>query len=71
MNWTLPMIDEKKCTVCGDCADICPTGALGLLNNQMIFQNPGNCTYCTLCEQICPQKAIRCEFTITIQERKG
>lgn len=69
MTWFLPVIDEKKCVVCGDCADICPTDAIGLKDNRVFFRNPANCTYCTLCEQICPQQAIRCEFTITVQER--
>ncbi|RJQ44907.1 MAG: 4Fe-4S dicluster domain-containing protein [Anaerolineaceae bacterium] len=71
MDWALPVIDKQKCVICGDCAEICPTGALSLLDKKIIFQNPRNCTFCTLCEQICPQKAIRCEFTITTGERKG
>ncbi|NMC30440.1 MAG: 4Fe-4S binding protein [Pelolinea sp.] len=69
-NWALPEIDQRVCIVCGDCAAICPTAALGLRAGRMIFQKPALCTYCTLCEQICPRKAIRCEFTITTMERK-
>jgi ferredoxin len=69
-NWALPEIDQRACIVCGDCAAICPTAALGLRAGRMIFQKPALCTYCTLCEQICPRKAIRCEFTITTMERK-
>ncbi len=71
MEWALPVIDAKKCVVCGDCVAICPANALGLLNGKLIYCNPRNCTFCTLCEQICPQQAVRCEFVIAEDEKKG
>ena len=69
MDLALPIINFEKCSVCGDCVEVCPTGALEFMQDQIIFINPNTCSYCTLCEQICPQKAIRCEFTII--KKKG
>ncbi len=66
MDWALPIIDEQKCVMCGDCVDVCPTDALSYYQERIIFLAPHKCTFCSICEQICPQHAIRCEFMIVM-----
>ena len=62
MDLILPVIDRKKCTLCGICIDECKTHALTILDEQVIFAQPDLCNYCTDCEGVCAQVAIRVEF---------
>jgi MinD superfamily P-loop ATPase len=53
----LPQVDDRKCTGCGRCRDICQFNAITLLNkNVLIFQEL--CHGCGGCAYFCPQKAI-------------
>ena len=61
---SLPIINKQKCTLCGQCVDICPEGVLELEEDTLVIANPQNCTYCTTCEETCPEGAVRCEFVI-------
>lgn len=65
MSPTLPIIDQKKCTLCGECVEQCPTHALAMAGNQIIYVQPSPCTYCGDCEPACPQGAIRVEYEIS------
>jgi len=60
----LPVIDNKKCTVCGECVDICPESVLAIENGRLAFVNPKACTYCGICEENCPTGAVRLEYII-------
>jgi ferredoxin len=62
MDLILPVIDRKKCTLCGNCVDECKTHALAIQDEQVIFAQPDLCTYCADCEDVCAQGAIRVEF---------
>jgi ferredoxin len=62
MDLILPLIDRKKCTLCGDCVDTCKTQALAIHNDHVIFIEPNLCNYCADCEGVCPQGAIRVEY---------
>ena len=53
----IPIIDKKKCNLCGKCVDICAFDALSI-NNQQLTINNFFCEGCGACEAICPQKAI-------------
>jgi ferredoxin len=64
MNLILPVIDRKKCTLCGECVDICKTHALAIQDEQVIFIKPDLCNYCADCEGVCAQDAIRVEYEI-------
>ncbi|MBN2138737.1 MAG: 4Fe-4S binding protein [Sedimentisphaerales bacterium] len=46
----------EKCTACGICADVCPTGAIKV-NGQAVVQ-ADLCTGCALCVGECPNNAI-------------
>ncbi len=62
-NW-LPIIDRMACTGCGDCVQMCPVDALGLVEGRAALIRPEACTYCTACEDICPADAIELPFLI-------
>lgn len=55
--------NEDKCTNCGVCTDICPTGALYMERPSMEVRfNSDHCIVCQLCLQICPYKAMEVRF---------
>jgi len=60
----LPIIDSKRCTVCGLCVDICPESVLAVEDGQLSLANPKACTYCGVCEENCPEGAVRLEYVI-------
>ncbi len=49
---------SKKCTVCGACTAMCPTGALNREDGSILFTYP-ECIACGLCEKACPESAIK------------
>lgn len=50
-------IKFEVCSGCGDCIQVCPTGALLLQNGKACWQ-AGLCEDCGLCVDACPQNAI-------------
>ncbi|MBP6940807.1 MAG: ATP-binding protein [Syntrophorhabdaceae bacterium] len=57
-NVLVPVIDQDKCTSCGECSSHCQFNALVTLpNNVLLF--PELCHGCGLCIHICPERAIR------------
>lgn len=51
--------DEEKCTMCGACTAICPTGALHIDRPSMeVLFNLDNCVVCQLCVKACPMRAM-------------
>ncbi len=63
-DWSLPIIDQQRCTRCGRCVTECPTQAVEMCKHGPVIARPTECTFCTTCEAICPVNAIRCEFEI-------
>lgn len=63
---------NEKCTGCGICTEICPTGSLktgpvlpiarGLVKMDYLNINKNTCALCGLCAAVCPFEAL--EFTI-------
>ncbi|MFA4984637.1 MAG: NIL domain-containing protein [Candidatus Omnitrophota bacterium] len=51
--------NEAKCTDCGVCVPICPTGALEIdpITRKVSFYDT-KCIACELCVKICPTKAM-------------
>lgn len=52
-------IDQDACTRCGECAQVCPLGALVVDENGCVSVRTAICTACGLCEQVCEENAIR------------
>ena len=42
---------------CGSCEDICPTGAISIIDN-VAFIDEDNCKKCRICVTVCPVEAI-------------
>ena len=55
--------NETKCTDCGVCVPICPTGALVIdpLTRKVHFYD-NKCIACELCVKICPPRAMEVHF---------
>ena len=52
--------DDQKCTQCGACTIICPTGALAIPDREtMVVEfDIEKCVACSLCVQACPPRAM-------------
>ena len=63
-DWTLPLIDQQRCTGCGLCEQLCPTKAVEVRGSRAAIVWPEACTFCDVCESYCPEGAIGRPFTI-------
>jgi len=53
----------ERCTMCGACTAICPTGALYIERPAMeVLFNEDNCIVCQLCTKVCPMRAMEVKF---------
>jgi len=50
-------MNAEQCTGCGACVEICPTGAISLIDGLAIFDQ-ARCTQCRACVDACPVGAI-------------
>ena len=51
--------DKKKCTHCGACTAVCPTGALSVERPEMSVKfEQKKCSICELCVTACPTRAM-------------
>ena len=55
--------NEAKCTDCGVCVPICPTGALAVdpITRKVHFYD-NKCIACELCVKVCPTRAMEGRF---------
>ena len=55
--------NEARCTHCGACVTICPTGAFSLEagTRKVLFDN-SKCVVCELCVKACPPRAMELYF---------
>jgi len=55
--------NEERCTQCGACVTICPTGAfeLNLATREVTFHNE-KCIACGICLTACPPRAMEVHF---------
>lgn len=51
--------NKNKCTHCGACTAVCPTGALSVKRPEMsVIFNHKKCSVCGLCVSACPTRAM-------------
>jgi Fe-S-cluster-containing hydrogenase component 2 len=55
----LPLLNEARCTGCGDCVVACPTQCLAMAGSLPWLPRPGDCVSCALCVIVCPTGALR------------
>ncbi len=57
------IIDESKCSGCGDCVDVCPAEpcVFEIAEEKSRVVNEQECIDCGSCEDACPEEAIRLE----------
>ena len=49
----------RKCTHCGACTAVCPTGALSVIRPEMVVDfDQKKCSICELCVPACPTRAM-------------
>ena len=62
-NMLLPVVlRADDCTLCGFCAQVCPTRALKVMQNaegNFLSLNTAECVHCTKCERICEFHALK------------
>ena len=58
MNRQLVWVDVARCTGCGVCVEMCPVGAIALVDGQARVDEE-TCTGCGACVDACPEDAIQ------------
>lgn len=57
-----PVLSRKKCTRCGVCAEVCPTGAAKVGEDEYPIYDMEQCIGCAQCIAMCPEMALRISF---------
>jgi len=65
----LPVVDEERCSGCGECVTRCPAGAVTLASGRVIFTASDRCTYCGVCEDVCPEGAVSLYYEVVLVPR--
>jgi len=65
-----PVVDQKACTGCGICEDVCMGDVIYSTPNGKTktpyVKYPDECWHCGSCRQDCPAQAITIEFPATM-----
>ena len=63
-------IDSERCTGCGACVEVCPAGAIWLVEDISGCHaeiDQAKCQECQACMQVCPEEAIRVEAELAVE----
>ncbi len=58
----VPEVDAEECTGCGACAQVCPAGAIEVLDEggkRKVRFEYAKCISCAFCEEACPEDAVK------------
>lgn len=61
--------ERERCSMCGACGALCPTGAIGTVEleaRSLLYFRFGWCTACLLCVKACPEHALGVEENIDL-----
>jgi len=64
----LPVLDDARCTGCGDCVPACPTECLALAGRVPWLPRPGDCISCGVCVLICPAEALHLAEPVALDQ---
>ena len=59
-------INPELCIGCGICAEMCPNGVLGLVDEIATMVNEEECAACGICETNCEYHAVK----VDIEEKR-
>jgi uncharacterized protein (DUF362 family)/NAD-dependent dihydropyrimidine dehydrogenase PreA subunit len=67
-----PVPQRSRCTACGECVQVCPTGAM-TLKNELAVVNDSKCIRCYCCHENCPEAAIDLKYSriYRIMQKRG
>lgn len=51
------IVNTDDCTGCGECVEVCPYGAIEVINGDAVI-DPSLCHFCYRCVEQCPEGAI-------------
>lgn len=54
-------VDTQRCVSCGECARVCPTGAMTIYRGCYAQAAKNKCVGCGLCVHNCPAGCLRLE----------
>lgn len=56
-QWTIGI--GKRCVACGECMNVCPRGAIQVMDGIRAVVNETTCVGCGLCVNTCPAGIIK------------
>ncbi|MHA1978082.1 MAG: DNA-directed RNA polymerase subunit D [Candidatus Hodarchaeales archaeon] len=56
--YPIVQFNEKNCTYCEDCVNVCPRDIIKIENGKIFAQNVPNCSLCNQCMDICETDAV-------------
>ena len=57
-EWKVPVCDTTRCTMCGDCAKVCPLHACEIDDGGHFSVEPTYCVNCGACVTVCEEHAL-------------
>jgi len=60
--------DSQACTLCGRCREMCPFGAISIIERRVVVDRK-KCEFCMCCTEVCKPGAIRLRGMLANKER--